>query len=221
MNTYYDNNANNIEYFPLHGKGRKPRSFEVSRASNLEILEKIDESNIFRDGLIELYNSTKSEDAYKKLSKVSAFIAVLRAEVRKRSIRTIESLESEINELKSQIPQSNPIDSKEFRKIQLANDSLKGEVRAYKEKLATLEAKLKSNTAIANNDSELKKYKKLYEDQLKSNVAIKEVERTKRCELNVMRELNIHREFKLLIKEHIGDDAYLRLIKTASDLVDE
>lgn len=185
MNQFYDNHANNIEYFNIHNKKpkQKKREFvDLSLISNDELFELHVETKIKLEDVTEVYKLTKSEFVLEKLNRISRFRTAIRVAMKKRKVLTYSE---------------------------------------YNLKLATLEAKLKSNTAIANNDSELKKYKKLYEDQLKSNVAIKEVERTKRCELNVMRELNIHREFKLLIKEHIGDDAYLRLIKTASDLVDE
>lgn len=134
----YDNHANNIEYFDLNRPKikvmKKDNRLDIKSLSNNELLEKITETQIKREELTIMYNMTKSESTLEQVSKITSFISVMRAEVRKRNIDTYDnlnmkiiSLESQLTELKNQPPNVN-------QKLNLANQNLKHEIKALKKK---------------------------------------------------------------------------------------
>lgn len=138
----YDNHANNIEYFDLNRPKikvmKKDNRLDIKSLSNNELLEKITETQIKREELTIMYNMTKNESTLEQVSKITSFISVMRAEVRKRNIDTydnlnmkIVSLESQLMELKNQTP---IIDEKTIKHLNLVNQNLKNEVKALKKK---------------------------------------------------------------------------------------
>ena len=100
---FYDNNANNIEYFNLHKpkvEVKRKELFDFKNASNDEVLQKIEECQIKYDDLLVFYNDTKHETTFVQISKLRAFISMMRGELKNRNVQPNFVLENQIAELK-------------------------------------------------------------------------------------------------------------------------
>ena len=198
---YYDNNANNIEYFSLHKE--KKRGFDFNCASMKEIEEKLIECSAKREELVLLYNETKHEGAFVKLSKMSSFMSILKSEFRKRNMIPSDVYEDKIAELEKEIvvlKQTNvKDDSKEIEKLKANNNSLKGEIAAFRDKYNLSNAK---NTELGATISTLMA-------KLKEN---KEAEKTKRHELNIRNDKDANKYLLDKIKELATGDQMFEII---------
>lgn len=80
MNKFYDNNANNIEYFDLHKpkiEVKKKRE-DIREYTDDQLKQKQDEIKIKLQGLYEMYEFTKSEKTLEAISKLMAFRSAIR-----------------------------------------------------------------------------------------------------------------------------------------------
>lgn len=200
MNTHYDNHANDIEYFDLHRPKievkKKSNFVDINDLSDSQIIERLDEVDIRLEELTELYNNTKHEGTFTILSKLHGFKSVIRANMRKRKLETNESLRLKIIALEKQLSdiglgESSKEQSKKINHLNLVNENLKNEVKSAKE----------SNKKLV-----------LQIEQLKVSLSQnKEVEKTKRHEINVLNEKYRYQYLKSFIKNHIGESEYAAL----------
>lgn len=141
--TYYDNNANQIDYVVPHKIEVKRNFTDLNIMSDDELVAKLDEVEIRIAELGELYNLTKREDTFITLSKVSSFRSVIRAHMRKRGLKKNSELIAEIKELKEQLANVQVVKCKDKSEAVIA--SLKGEVAAYRKKIGQLNDILAEN----------------------------------------------------------------------------
>ena len=87
MNALYDNNANNIEYFPV--KREKVQLEEMNEKELFDLSIAIGEKV---KGLSELYEITKNEQTFTKLSKAMSFRTAISVNMRLRGIASYEKL---------------------------------------------------------------------------------------------------------------------------------
>lgn len=163
---FYDNQANAIDWIendkPKIKVMKKDNKLDVRELSNDELLEKITETQIKREELTIMYNMTKSESTLVQVSKITIFISVMRAEVRKRKLDTYENLKSQIISLESQIieiknDRQPVVSDKSIKFLNNVNENLKNEVKALKEKIEKKDEKISSlKSEIARKDADFK-----------------------------------------------------------------
>lgn len=175
---HYDNHANSIDYILPHKieivRKDKPAFTDAANLSDNELAEKLDDIEIRISEIKELYEIAKRDDTFERLLRASKFKSVICREIRKRGLKTNSELKAEVQELKEKLKDAtfNPDSEKKIAKLEAANNSLKGEVAAYRAKFAKVEAKEKNLTAQI--------------EQLKAALAQnREAEKTKRHEINV------------------------------------
>lgn len=177
----YDNHANNIEYFDLNRPKikvmKKDNRLDIKILSNNELLEKITETQIKREELTIMYNMTKSESTLEQVSKITSFISVMRAEVRKRKLDTYENLNAQLINLESQLieikSKNQPtISDKSINFLNKVNENLKNEIKSLKIKIEKRDKNIEQLKADIVN-----KNKCLSEN--------KEAEKTKRHIINI------------------------------------
>ena len=97
MNALYDNNANNIEYFPIKREKVQLETMTEKELFDLSIAigEKV-------KGLSELYDITKNEQTFTKLSKAMSFRTAINVNMRMRGIESYEKL---VSRRKNQVKQ--------------------------------------------------------------------------------------------------------------------
>lgn len=178
---FYDNQANAIDWIkndkPKIKVMKKDNKLDVRELSNDELLEKITETQIKREELTIMYNMTKSESTLVQVSKITSFISVMRAEVRKRKMHTYENLKSQIISLESQLieiknDRKPVVSDKSIKFLNNVNENLKNEVKALKEKIE------KKDEQISSLKLEIAKKDKCLKDN-------KEAEKTKRHIINI------------------------------------
>lgn len=105
---FYDNNANDIEYFALHKpkiEVKKKRE-DIREYTDDQLKQKQDEIKIKLQGLYEMYEFTKSEKTLEAISKLMAFRSAIRIEAKKRNPpedKDYEKLQSELNQAREKI----------------------------------------------------------------------------------------------------------------------
>lgn len=186
---HYDNHANLIDYVAPHKikvvRKDKPNFTDVANLSDNELAEKLDDVEMRIADIAELYSIAQREDTFERLLKVSSFKSVICREIRKRNLKTNAELKSEIQELEEKVKvlhfSGNEEIEKKIAKLEAANNSLKGEVAAYRAKFAKAEDKEKNNAS-----AEKTKNLTAQIEQLKAALAQnREAEKTKRHEINV------------------------------------
>lgn len=180
----YDNHANNIEYFSLH----KPVKRDIKEISDQELLDihLVIEEKTF--GLTVLYNETKNESTFTKLSKLTAFKTAIRIQMRKRKLESYANMNLRIIGQKQEI------------------ENLVAINKAIKEGGSTgnTAKQLKNQLDIAK--SQIVKYEKLYEQQKQRTINVDEAK---------LRNERIQHVFKDLVKSKIGREDFLDLIAEA------
>lgn len=143
--TYYDNQANVIDYFNPKPQPKREK-VELEEISDNEIAELLETMLLKRQGLQEMYQGTQSEFTLKAISKLTSFISAIRMQMRKRKIVPYEELERQILSLQFQLkdaPSAVDADtSKKIKHLELVNENLKNEVKALKEKTSGREKSL-------------------------------------------------------------------------------
>lgn len=180
----YDNHANNIEYFPLH----KPVKRDIKEMSDQELLDIHLEIEEKAFGLTVLYNETKNETTFIKLSKLTAFKTAIRIQMRKRKLESYANMNLRIIGQKQEI------------------ENLVAINKAIKEGGSTgnTAKQLKNQLDIAK--SQIVKYEKLYEQQKQRTINVDEAK---------LRNERIQHVFKDLVKSKIGREDFLDLIAEA------
>lgn len=118
MNALYDNHANTFEYFPV--KREKLKLEDLNEKELFELSIAISEKV---KGLSELYDLTKNEQTFVKLSKAMGFKTAISVNMRMRSMDSYEKL---VSRRKAQVKQIQALESTNKR---------------HKEEIATLRHK--------------------------------------------------------------------------------
>lgn len=211
---FYDNQANAIDWIkndkPKIKVMKKDNKLDVRELSNDELLEKITETQIKREELTIMYNMTKSESTLVQVSKITSFISVMRAEVRKRKLDTYENLKSQIISLESQLieiknDRKPVVSDKSIKFLNNVNENLKNEVKALMEKIE------KKDEKISLLQSEIAKKDKCLKDN-------KEAEKTKRHAINVAHDKDKYEYCKDYLKLVLPESEYNEMIEYISNM---
>ena len=99
MNQFYDNHANDIEYFNIPAKAKseqkpvsKKKIIKVEDLTDDELFDKHIEVTTSFHEMAELYQKTQSQNVLTRLEKLSTFKTVVRIAVRKRKIETYSQM---------------------------------------------------------------------------------------------------------------------------------
>lgn len=205
--TYYDNQANVIDYFNAKPQPQPKREkVELEEISDNEIAELLETMLLKRQGLQEMYQGTQSEFTLKAISKLTSFISAIRMQMRKRKIVPYEELERQILSLQIQLKDA-PIaidadTSKKIRHLELVNENLKNEVKTLKEKGGerekTLGLKIEELQNIAKKN--------------------REAERTKRHEMNIQNDKYKFEYCKRYLKEMLTEDEYQGILEDLAEM---
>ena len=195
MNQFYDNHANDIEYFNIPAKAKseqkpvsKKKIIKVEDLTDDELFDKHIEVTTSFHEMTELYQKTQSQNVLTRLEKLNTFKTVVRIAMRKRKIETYSQMNLKLG-----------VAEKKAKEVSSSSVDIK---------------------TISNLKGEAAKYKKLYQDQKDQNMEIKETEKTKRHELSTTRDFLIFKEFKNLVNKEFGEYEYSRLISKACETVD-
>lgn len=213
MNKFYDNNANNIEYFDIHNHKPKievkKKREDIREFSDAQLAEKLDDVEIKLQGLSEMYKATDSQETFTTISKLTSFKTAIRIEMRNRKIESYSNLnsrvailESELKNKPSFVEQNN--DAELLKKIEHSEkviNSLKGEVMALKKKQTQIHS-----DHIARLNAEITNLKGVISEN-------KEAEKTKRHELNVKHDKYVVTYLLEYIKNTVSELEYQEVIE--------
>ena len=107
MNKFYDNNANNIEYFDIHNHKPKievkKKREDIREFSDAQLAEKLDDVEIKLQGLSEMYKATYNQETLTTISKLTSFKTAIRIEMRNRKIESYSKLNARVAILESEL----------------------------------------------------------------------------------------------------------------------
>lgn len=218
MNKFYDNNANNIEYFDIHNHKPKievkKKREDIREFSDAQLAEKLDDVEIKLQGLSEMYKATDNQETFTTISKLTSFKTTLRIEMRNRKIESwsklnarVAILESELKNKPSVVEQNN--DAELLKKIEHSEkviNSLKGEVMALKKKQTQIHS-----DHIARLNAEITHLKGVISKN-------KEAEKTKRHELNVKHDKYVVAYLLEYIKNTVSESEYQEVIEDMNEI---
>lgn len=214
MNAHYDNHANDIEYFDLHKPKievkKKSNFVDINDLSDSQVVEKLEEVEIRLGELTELYNNTKHEGTFTILSRLHSFKCVIRANMRKRKLETNESLRLKIIGLEQKLGNVDKDQEKEINHIKLVNENLKNEIKALK-----LNNNLQALSVSRAKVEQLTKELAIVRSVLAEN---REVEKTKRHEINVRNEKFIPKKLSKILKDLISDSDYKKVLDALKEM---
>ena len=207
---FYDNNANNIEYFDIHNHKPKievkKKREDIREFSDSQLAEKLDDVEIKLQGLSEMYKATDNQETLTTISKLTSFKTRLRIEMRKRKIESysklnarVAILESELKNKPSNNDQNN--DAELLKKIEHSAkviSSLQGEVKSGKDKIKQLGIQIEGLKLVISEN--------------------KEAEKTKRHELNIKHDKYVVAYLLEYIKNTISESEYQELIEDMNEI---
>lgn len=210
MNKFYDNNANNIEYFDIHNHKQKievkKKREDIREFSDAQLAEKLDDVEIKLQGLFEMYKATDNQETFTTISKLTSFKTTLRIEMRKRKIESysklnarVAILESELKNKPSVVEQKN--DAELLKKIEHSEkviNSLQGEVKSGKDKIKQLGIQIEGLKLVISEN--------------------KEAEKTKRHELSIKYDKYIVEYLKEYLKNTISESEYQEVIEDMNEI---
>lgn len=210
MNKFYDNNANNIEYFDIHNhkpkiEVKKKREY-ICEFSDSQLAEKLDDVEIKLQGLSEMYKATDNQETFTTISKLTSFKTAIRIEMRNRKIESysklnarVAILESELKNKPSVVEQNN--DAELLKKIDHSAkviSSLQGEVKSGKDKIKQLGIQIEGLKSVISEN--------------------KEAEKTKRHELNVKHDKYVVAYLLEYIKNTVSESDYQEVIEDMNEI---
>lgn len=210
--TYYDNQANVIDYFNAKPQPQPKREkVELEEISDNEIAELLETMLLKRQGLQEMYQGTQSEFTLKAISKLTSFISAIRMQMRKRKIVPYEELERQILSLQIQLKDApSAIDadtSKKIKHLELVNENLKNEVKALKGK--------GSEALISSREKTLRHQIEDLKLIISQN---REAEKTKRHEMNIQNDKYKFEYCKRYLKEMLSDEEYQGILEDLKEM---
>lgn len=174
MNKFYDNNANNIEYFDIHNHKPKievkKKREDIREFSDSQLAEKLDDVEIKLQGLSEMYKATDNQETFTTISKLTSFKTTLRIEMRKRKMESYQKLKEKNAELESLLNGGAKIEAdaelaKKLEHSESVNENLKQEIRALKHQIT------KDDSILTKEDLKKNPKAKLYVDILKDQIS--------------------------------------------------
>lgn len=203
--TYYDNQANVIDYFNTKPQPKREK-VELEEISDNEIAELLETMLLKRQGLQEMYQGTQSEFTLKAISKLTSFISAIRMQMRKRKIVPYEELERQIVSLQIQLKDAPSVidadTSKKIKHLELVNENLKNEVKALKEKTNDREK------ALGYQIEDLKLI-------ISQN---REAEKTKRHQMSIQNSKFKLEYCKRYLKEILHEEEYQDVLKDLAEM---
>lgn len=210
MNKFYDNNANNIEYFDIHNHKPKievkKKREDIREFSDAQLAEKLDDVEIKLQGLSEMYKATDNQETFTTISKLTSFKTAIRIEMRNRKIESYSKLnarvaiiESELKNKPSFVEQNN--DAKLLKKIEHSAkviSSLQGEVKSGKDKIKQLGIQIEGLKLVISEN--------------------KEAEKTKRHELNIKHDKYVVAYLLEYIKNNVSESEYQEVIEDMNEI---
>ena len=218
MNKFYDNNANNIEYFDIHNHKPKieikKKREDIREFSDSQLAEKLDDVEIKLQGLSEMYKATDNQETLTTISKLTSFKTAIRIEMRNRKMESysklnarVAILESELKNKPSFVEQNN--DAELLKKIEHSEkviNSLKGEVMALKKKQTQIHS-----DHIERLNAEITNLKGVISEN-------KEAEKTKRHELNVKHDKYVVAYLLEYLKNTVSESEYQEVIEDMNEI---
>ena len=210
MNKFYDNNANNIEYFDIHNHKPKievkKKREDIREFSDAQLAEKLDDVEIKLQGLSEMYKATDNQETFTTISKLTSFKTAIRIEMRNRKIESwsklnarVAILESELKNKPSVNDQNN--DAELLKKIEHSAkviSSLQGEVKSGKDKIKQLGIQIEGLKLVISEN--------------------KEAEKTKRHDLNVKHDKYVVDYLLEYIKNTVSESEYQEVIEDMNEI---
>ena len=208
MNKFYDNHANDIEYFNINKpkiEVKKKRE-DIREFSDAQLAEKLDDVEIKLQGLSEMYKATDNQETFTTISKLTSFKTAIRIEMRNRKIESysklnarVAILESELKNKPSVVEQNN--DCELLKKIEHSAkviSSLQGEVKSGKDKIKQLGIQIEGLQSVISEN--------------------KEAEKTKRHELSVKHDKYIVEYLREYLKNTISESEYQEVIEDMNEI---
>lgn len=174
MNKFYDNNANNIEYFDIHNHKPKievkKKREDIREFSDSQLAEKLDDVEIKLQGLSEMYKATDNQETLTTISKLTSFKTAIRIEMRNRKMESYQKLKEKNAELESLLNGGAKIEvdaelTKKLAHSESVNENLKQEIRALKHQIT------KDDSILTKDDLKKNPKAKPYVDILKDQVS--------------------------------------------------
>lgn len=210
MNKFYDNNANNIEYFDIHNHNPKievkKKREDIREFSDAQLAEKLDDVEIKLQGLSEMYKATDNQETLTTISKLTSFKTAIRIEMRNRKIESYSKLNARVAILEGEL-KNKPIvnnqnnDAELLKKIEHSEkviNSLQGEVKSGKDKIKELGAQIEGLKLVISEN--------------------KEAEKTKRHELNVKHDKYVVTYLLEYIKNTVSELEYQEVIEDMNEI---